>query len=66
MKRKPDFLVSDHGSIVLLEPRKPYAWQWIYDHIGEEPTMFGNAVAIERRYFADIYHGIIDDGLTVA
>lgn len=60
-----DFEVQNEGSIFLLRPLSDEAFQWIEDHIGEEAQFFGNAVAVEHRYIADIVDGIISDGLEV-
>jgi hypothetical protein len=61
-----DFTVIDGGSIVLLTPVSESAAEWVAEHLPEDGQMLGDAHAIERRYFADIYHGIINDGLTLA
>lgn len=63
----PDFLVFDHGSIVLLNPQTPAAKDWVAEYLDPDAQVFGRGVVIERRYFADIYHGITEEaGLTVA
>ena len=61
-----DFNVQDHGSIVLLMPLNDSAEAWIAEHLPEDAQRFGLSVAIERRYFEAIYHGIINDGHTVS
>lgn len=60
-----DFVIADHGSIILLLPQTEEAKAWCEVHLPEDRPLFGAATAIERRYFADIYQGIIDDALTI-
>jgi hypothetical protein len=62
----PDFSVYDGGSIVLLCPHSELAREWVEDHIPADAQTLGSNIAIERRYFADIYNGIRNDGLSVA
>lgn len=59
-----DFLLEDHGSIILLRPVTAGARQWIDMYIGERngyqplwPT-----VTIEARYVHPILEGIREDG----
>ncbi len=64
--RDPDFLLSDHGSLFLLQPLTSHAWAWIAHHIDADAPRMGSAVAIERRYVGPIVEGIAGDGLIVA
>ena len=64
---KPDFVLKNHGSILLLHPLTESARVWIDEHIGPDngyqpqyPT-----VLIEHRYVADIVDGIHASGLEV-
>jgi hypothetical protein len=59
-----DFLLEDHGSIILLRPISAGAQDWVDTYIGEDngyqplwPT-----VTIEGRYLAVILDGIWEDG----
>ena len=61
-----DFSVSDQGSIVLLRPCTPAAVAWAQEHLPEDSFKWGDAIAIERRYFRDIYEGIRQEGLVIA
>ena len=61
-----DFHVADHGSIIILEPQTTAAKDWADEHFPEDAQNWCNGTVIERRFFEDIYHGIIADGLTVA
>ena len=70
-KRNPlttqvDFSVENHGSIFLLRPISPAAFEWIKEHIPDDAQYFGNAVVVEHRYIEDIVDGIQNDGLEVA
>lgn len=61
-----DFVVADHGSIVLLRPYTPAAEAWARENLPGDTPMHGKAFAIERRYFRDIFEGIRQDGLVIA
>lgn len=61
----PDFLLSNHGSIVLLESQSDAAVAWVDDHLPSDHMLFGAAVVIEHRYIADIVAGIQRDGLVL-
>ncbi len=61
-----DFNVTDHGSIVVLRPVTAEAKDWTEEFIPEDAQWFAGGVAIERRYFEDIYDGITADGLTIS
>jgi len=64
---QPDFIVENHGSILLLKPLTPSAISWIEDHIGQEDAYqpYFPIVVVEPRYIADIVEGIQNDGLVV-
>lgn len=61
-----DFIVQDHGSIVILLPQTTVASDWIEDNLQEAACGWPSGTVIERRYFADIYDGITADGLTIS
>lgn len=61
-----DFVVSDHGTIILLRPRTDAAKDWVSEYLPEDAQWIGRAVAIERRYFEPIYDGIVGDGLSIS
>jgi len=61
----PDFLVSNHGSIFLLQPLTGAAHDWSADNLPADALRFGAAIAVEHRYIGDIVAGIQDDGLEV-
>jgi len=61
-----DFIVQDHGSIIILEPQTTMAKDWIADNLQEDACGWPSGHVIERRYFEDIYDGITADGLTIS
>ena len=61
-----DFICENHGSIFLLRPISPAAFEWINSHLCSDRQVFANAVAIEARFVWPIILGIQDDGLVVS
>ena len=61
-----DFDVQDCGSIILLRAISAEANDWADAHLPEDVQHFAGATVIERRYFGDIYAGIVDAGLTIS
>lgn len=66
-KIPPDFLVENHGSILLLKPQTDSAISWVEDHIGPANGFQGlwPTVIIEPRYLGPILEGIRESGLRV-
>lgn len=62
---RPDFYVQNEGTIFLFHPKTEAAKEWISEHIPEDAQRWGDAVAVEHRYIADIVEGIQADGLVV-
>jgi hypothetical protein len=60
-----DFLCENHGSVYLLRPITPAAFEWMEEHLPADRLNFGNAVVIEPRYVWAILVGLQDDGLVV-
>lgn len=60
-----DFVVANHGSIFLLQPRSAAAHKWIAEHLPEDRQNFGTSVVVEHRYIGEIVAGIQADGLEV-
>lgn len=61
-----DFTVTDHGSIILLRPLTPEARDWVDEYLPADAQWHGRAIAVERRYFEDIYDGLTSAGLTIS
>lgn len=59
-----DFHAVYHGSIVTLTPLSPDAKDWCRDNLPDDAMMFGDAYAIEPRYFGAIAFGIQSEGFT--
>ena len=59
-----DFFCENHGSIFLLRPVSPAAFEWIDSHLCSDRQLFGNAVAFES-FVWPIILGIQDSGLSV-
>jgi hypothetical protein len=62
-KLKSDYLVSDHGSIMLVEPQTEAARKHLKD--STDGTWFSGALAVEPRYVESLVHGLESDGYTV-
>jgi hypothetical protein len=60
-----DFIVEDHGSIILLKPVTAGAREWVEENIGEDNGYQGlwTTVTLEGRYLAPILEGISQAGL---
>jgi hypothetical protein len=61
-----DFRVFDHGSIIALRPVSEAGRAWIAENVDPGAQWHGSSLCIEPRYFEAIYHGIVEDGLTIA
>lgn len=55
----PDIAVSDHGSIMLFSPKNDSALNWLLDRT--DGTWFGDSLAVEPRFAADLAQGARDD-----
>lgn len=60
-----DFMLANHGSIVVLHPLTDAAREWVGEHIPEDAMSWGRGVVIEPRYWSAIEDGILGDGLTI-
>jgi hypothetical protein len=61
---EPDFICENHGSVFLLRPISPAAFEWIEENLPNDRLTFGNATVIEPRCVWAILLGLQDDGLT--
>ena len=63
----PDFVLENHGSILLLRPQNEQAVAWVDEHIDSENGFqpYWPTVVIEHRYVSGIVEGIRNDGLAV-
>jgi hypothetical protein len=62
---EPDFMLHDHGSIVILVPRTEAAKDWREAHLPEDAMEWAGGIANEPRYVGDILRGIAEDSLRV-
>jgi predicted thioesterase len=63
-----DFLVTGEGpftTVYLLYTLTNAAYEWVAEHLPEDATRLGNAIAVEHRYIGDIVDGARNDGLSV-
>jgi hypothetical protein len=59
-----DYIVEDHGSIVVLDPTSRAALQWFYKHLPADCPRWGKlGYCVERNYVSDILEGLKRDGL---
>jgi hypothetical protein len=66
-KLQQDFIVENHGSIILLRPITDAAREWVQEHIGEDNGYqpYWPTVLVEPRYLGPIIDGIVEHGLSV-
>jgi hypothetical protein len=64
----PDFVLENHGSILLLRPQNQNAVAWLDEKIGSENGFqpYWPTAMIEPRYVAPILAGITNEALKVA
>lgn len=60
-----DFVVSAHGSIIVLVPLSVAACEWTGENLPTTCPRWGAGYAIERSYFPAIGEGITEAGLTL-
>ena len=63
--RKPDLVVRNHGSIIMLVPGTAEGRQWIEEHVQVPDYSSSRSVPVEARYIEPIIDGAIADGLEV-
>lgn len=64
--RGPDFILENHGTILLLKPQNAPAKAWIAEHLAHPETQtWAGGTVIEPRYWSAIEGGIAEEGLVV-
>ncbi len=64
---KPDLLLENHFSLILIRPVSESGQRWLDENVGDENTLtFGGAIVCEPRYVEAIAHGAVEAGLVVA
>jgi predicted NodU family carbamoyl transferase len=68
MQSPPDFILENHGSILLLRPQNENAIAWLNQNIGSGNGFqpYWPTIVVEHRYIWAILVGIRDDGLEVS
>jgi hypothetical protein len=61
-----DFLVTDGGSVYLVQPLTTAARTYLLRVVGKEAQFLGNAVAVEHRYVGDFVAALAEDGFVIA
>jgi hypothetical protein len=65
-ERTIDIAFENHGSIVLIRGLSEAGQAWLDENVGNDETQyFGNAIAAEPRYCANIILGAQREGLAV-
>jgi hypothetical protein len=59
-----DFILIDHGCLLVLVHTNILAGEWIADHLPADAPRWGGGVAIEPRCIEPILVGLEDDGFT--
>jgi hypothetical protein len=60
----PNFVLSNHGSLWLMEPMDDDSREWLREHVSEG-QWWGGKLVIEPRYVEGLVEGIRADGYTV-
>lgn len=61
-----DILITNHHSIILMQPLTDAARQWIERYVDPEARWFGHSLVVEPRYLADVCAGMEKCGLTIS
>lgn len=62
---KPDFTLTDHGSLVAVKPMNDAARDWIDENVGGVTSWWCGALMVERRYADDLLNGILGAGFEI-
>lgn len=60
-----DYIVTNHGSIFLVEPRNDDARSHLVEHVSDEAQWFGRMLAVEPRYVDNLIEGLRNEGYEV-
>ena len=62
----PDVLVTRDGSLFLVQAVSRAAKAWVEENVHDWESMsWGSHIAVEHRYMADLFDGMVDAGLIV-
>lgn len=66
MRELPDVLVTNEGSIYLVQPISRAGREWIEANVYmDEAQMWGDSLVVEHSYIVAIVDGLHDEGLIV-
>lgn len=60
-----DFFVINAFTVILLMPQTDQAKEWVNENLQVQDWQNKKQIAIEPRYFDDIYEGILNEGMTI-
>lgn len=60
-----DYLIENHGSIILLRPTNAYARQFLSESVDSEAQWFAGALAVEPRYLGPLVNNLQEEGFIV-
>ena len=63
LRRQPDVLVNNVGTLYTFCPLTLRAKEWINDNIQDDAQWFGHALIVEHRYAWGLAQGMKDSGL---
>ena len=66
LRRQPDVLVNNVGTLYTFCPLTLRAKEWIDEHVQDDAQWFGHALIVEHRYAWGLAQGMKDDGLVLA
>jgi hypothetical protein len=61
-----DFVIADHGSILVLTPVTAEGRDWVDEHLPADAQRWARGVVVEPRYWPAIQDGIDCAGLSTA
>jgi len=61
----PDFIVTNHGTIFLVEPQHDAARTFLLVHVAEDAQWFGGSLVVEHRYAEGFCQALHGDDFTV-
>jgi hypothetical protein len=61
---RPDFTLTDCGSLMLLAPEHPEARRHLTERVELTALWFGNALVVEPRYVPGLLDGLAGEGFT--
>lgn len=61
----PDFEVTGHGSIWLVQPLNDAAGDHLRDNVSDEAQYFGDRLVVEHRYIGSLVEALAGNGYRV-